>query len=92
MNFKAYALKDSDGNYLIFQQIGNEMIEVFGDTDVDNANTWDNLTDAFNQAKDMIQGTGYWHFYYIDCGKPVTIIEITKIITHENRLDLKPYY
>lgn len=40
----------------------------------------------------MIQDTSEWDFHYVDCGKPVTVVEIKKEIAKYDRINLLPYY
>ena len=91
MTKKAYALKDKDGNFLFLEQIGNSMVEVSPVSDPSSAEIWEDKTNAFEVALDMINGSDKWDFEYYSCSEPVRIVELEITVKQKEIIDMTEF-
>jgi len=75
---KGYALINSEGDYLEFEQVDSNDIEVYATDNIDEAMIFDTYTDASETGYDVRYGTGEWNYCAFTI--PTDIVKVKKYI------------
>lgn len=81
---EGFALKTKDDEFLIMEQVGNYLIEVYATDHVDHATLFDSLEIALQEMNNIRHSKGKWTYLILSENMPVKIVKVTKTIHVED--------